>query len=140
MNLYGMRAREYWQRADRRRYEEVEDPETFFSELGEQVLARVNSIAADMERTGPTDEPLLTKMGRLNAIKAQAEEIAMEELVAIPSQPATVDEELELLELQRPSEERIEELLTLLEEREAEMSSDDYDEEKTRLLSLRNPI
>lgn len=140
MNLYGLRAKEYWQKADRLRYEELEDPETFFSDLGDQVGARVESIWAAMSRDAPRDETFFEKVGRLNAIKKQAEEIAMDELVNIPAQPSTVDEELEWLEMQRPSEERIQELLERLEDEKSEMPTDDYEEEKARLLALRDPI
>lgn len=140
MNKYGSLAQDYWKRADRARFEELTDPETFFEELGEQVLSRVDSLLNEMERNAPADEVYLETVGRLNALRRQAEEIAMDELVYIHAVPSTVDEELELQEMQRPSEERILELLEQLEEREPEMATDDYEAERARLLALKNPI
>ena len=140
MNKYGSLAQDYWKRADRTRYEELSDPETFFDELGEQVLTQVDSLLNVMERNAPADEGYLEKVGRLNALRNQAEEIAMTELVYIPAVPSTADEELEMQEMQRPSPERIQELLEQLEERESEMATDDYEAEKSRLLELRNPV
>ena len=116
MNKYGSLAEDYWKRADRTRYEELTDPETFFEELGSS-FARVDSLLNVMERDAPGDEGYLEKVGRLNALRNQAEEIAMTELVYIPAVTSTVDEELEL-----------------------EMATDDYEAEKSRLLELRNPV
>lgn len=140
MNKYGSLAQDYWKRADRTRYEELSDPETFFDELGEQVLTQVDSLLNVMERNAPADEGYLEKVGRLNALRNQAEEIAMTELVYIPAVPSTVDEELEMQEMQRPSPERIQELLEQLEDRESEMATDDYEAEKIRLLAMQNPL
>lgn len=140
MNKYGSLAQSYWKNADRTRYEELTDPETYFEQLGEQVLVMVDSLLNVMERNPPANEGYLETVGRLNALRRQAEEIAMTELVYIPAVPSTVDEELELQEMQRPSQERVLELLEQLEEREPEMATDDYEEEKTRLLNLSNPV
>ena len=117
MNKYGSLAEDYWKRTDRTRYEELTDPETFFEELGEQMLARVDSLLNVMQRNAPADEGYLETVGRLNVLRNQAEEIAMTELVYIPAVTSTVDEELEL-----------------------EMATDDYEAEKSRLLELRNPV
>jgi hypothetical protein len=140
MNKYGSLAQDYWKRADRTRYEELSDPETFFEELGEQVLTQVDRLLNVMERDAPADEDYLGKVGRLNALRNQAEEIAMTELVYISAVPSTVDEELEMLEMQRPSQERIAELLEQLEDREPEMATDDYEAERSRLLAMQNPL
>ena len=140
MNHYGLMAKEHWYRADRARYLELEDPEEFFSDLGEQIAAQVTSICLEMERNPPTDEEYLQTVGRLNAIRRQAEEIVFNDLMYIEPHPATVDEEQELLEMQRPSEEQIQDSLTRLKDREMEMSSDEYDERTAALEAMRNPV
>lgn len=140
MNKYGVQAQDFWKKADQARYLELSDPETFFEELGEQVLARVDSLLTAMTIDAPPDESYLQTVGRLNAQRKQAEEVAMEELVFIPATPSTVDEELELQEMQRPSEERILDLLTQLEDREMEMSTDEYEAERARIQGLRNLV
>ena len=104
------------------------------------MLVRVDSLLNVMEQNAPADEGYLETVGRLNAVRNQAEEIAMTGLVYIPAVPSTVDEELELQEMQRPSPDRIRELLEQLEEREPEMATDDYEAEKSRLLELRSPV
>lgn len=140
MNKYGKLARDYWMKADRARYDELTDPEAFFEELGEQVLTTVDSLLIEMERTRPENESYLETVGRLNSQRNQAEEIVMTDLVYIPAVPATVDEEVELRQMQGPGEERILELLSELEAREPEMSTTEYEEEYARLQALRNPI
>lgn len=140
MNKYAVMARDYWMKADRARYDELTDPTTFFEELGEQILTTVDSLLMQLEQNRPADESYLETVGRLNSQRKQAEEIVMTDLVYIPAVPATVDEEVELREMQGPGEERILELLANLEERVEEISTAEYEEEHARLQALRNPI
>jgi hypothetical protein len=83
MNMYGTLAASHWKKADPARYDELENPTEYFEQLGERVLARVNDLAIQMEQNPPTDEEYLQTVGRLNAIREQAEEIAMSELALI---------------------------------------------------------
>lgn len=140
MNKYGVLAQEYWMKADRTRYDEITDPAIFFAELGEQILATVNSLLMQLELNPPANESYLETVGRLNSQRKQAEEIVMTDLVYIPAVASTVDEELELGEMQGPGEERILELLENLEERMEEISTEEYEEESARLQALRDRI
>lgn len=80
MNKYGTQIRERWTRTAPARTAELYDPETFFQDLGELVLARVNELSTSLPSAPAPDEDYLQTVGRLSSIQKQAEEIAMSEL------------------------------------------------------------
>jgi urease accessory protein UreH len=88
MNHYGAMAERHWRETAPRRYRELENPEAFFTELGEEVQSRVLDLAAQLAGPDLPDEEYLQKLGRLNAAKNQAEEIVLTELVWIEPEPA----------------------------------------------------
>lgn len=83
MNKYAARARSHWSQVAPNRFRSIEDPETFFTQLGEQVLSRVDELTVSLAGPDPVDEDYLAKVGRLKAAQLQAEEIALSELVLI---------------------------------------------------------
>lgn len=87
MNRYGALARDHWKKHRPTRYQELEDPERFFTELGEQVADQVQQLTMSLEsqqRADLNSLPDLQRLGRLNAIRTQAEEITFAELVWPP--------------------------------------------------------
>jgi len=103
MNIYGLQAQESWKNADLARFERLDNPTEFFTGLGEQVGARVLEITLALEVSSPPAEGYLDQVGRLTAIKRQAEEVAFSELVTIDYVP-TGDEAREDWEGWRPSD------------------------------------
>ena len=81
MNKYGAIAEAHWKTVAPMRYAGLESPATFFMELGEQVQAQVEATLEKLEPTIDQDLPYLEKVGALNAMRKQAEEIAMTDLV-----------------------------------------------------------
>jgi len=137
MNRYGRAAQTWWSNTDPARVAELDNPTKYFTQLGEQVESRVDELMQTMQGSDEPGESVLQKAGRINAVKMQAEEIAYQELIyTIESHPATVDEDLEQLQADRPSPARVQELLQQLEENEPEMSTDEYEERKAYLTSL----
>ncbi len=99
MNRYGRLAMEHWQQADPGRLAALEDPTTFFSTLGAQVEERVLELQEHLAGPGSPDETYLEKVGRLNAARLQAEEMALAEMVWLqpptsPDPPSATDEYL----------------------------------------------
>lgn len=93
MNRYGAQAREHWTRHAPSRVAGLEDPETFFEDLGEQVAARVETISTSLEAQLPEGLEYLDRVGQLKAIQAQAEEVALAELVfAVTPEPSLLEE------------------------------------------------
>lgn len=99
MNRYCRLAMEHWQQADPARLAALDDPATFFSTLGDQVEKRVQELQEHLAGPDSPDETYLDKVGRLNAARLQAEEMALTELVWVqpptaPDPPSTTDEYL----------------------------------------------
>jgi len=108
MNKYGRRARDHWMRYAPTRYEALEDPEEFFTSLGEQVATQVDQISQPMEAALSADLPYLEKVGQMNAIRNQAEEAAMADLVySVETEPSSLAEELQEMLNDLPSPDRI---------------------------------
>lgn len=96
MNIYGRRAKEYWARVAPSRYAQLEDPQWYFSDLGEQVETMVERIRSSLESRLPPDLDYLNRLGQLQAIRMQAEEVAMNDLVyVVDPEPANPQEELD---------------------------------------------
>lgn len=94
MNEYGAMARAHWQKWLPQRYAAIEDPDAYFAELGEEVAADIADLWAEMSaRAGnPAGEDFMDRVGRLNAIRKQAEEIILADRVLLPPEPGAADD------------------------------------------------
>lgn len=94
MNRYGVIAREHWARWLPRRSAAIEDPDSFFSDLGSQAEARIDSLAAGLAGDDQPGEGFLGKAGRLGEARHRAEQIVLAEDILLPPEPgADPDEE-----------------------------------------------
>ncbi|WP_245828047.1 TnpV protein [Sinomonas mesophila] len=95
MNKYGRQAETMWKLAAPARYAELEDPEAFFTGLGEQAMEMVLELETKIAGPDRPGEAYLEKVGRLNAARNQAEEIARAEILAPPEteEPETETDE-----------------------------------------------
>jgi hypothetical protein len=84
MNRYGTQAMRHWQQTDPARYQQIPDPETFFTELGEQVESEIQTLANALAGPDPPGETYLEKVGRLNMARFNAESDILREMVLIP--------------------------------------------------------
>ena len=89
MNQYGEMARRHWARWLPGRYAAVEDPNSFFSDLGNQAEARIDILADDLAGDDQPGEGYLGKAGRLGAARHQAEQMVLTELILLPPEPGT---------------------------------------------------
>ena len=87
MNHYGMTAQRHWERWLPSRYATIQDPDSFFSTLGEEVATRIANLTLDLAGDDPPAEDYLVKVGRLNMARLQAEEIVLREQVLLPPEP-----------------------------------------------------
>ncbi|BCW42731.1 hypothetical protein StoSoilB3_42660 (plasmid) [Arthrobacter sp. StoSoilB3] len=90
MNKYGRQAQESWRAASPTRYSQIQNPDEFFTNLGEQAQEQVDELQIKLAGPDPKGEGYLEKVGRLNAARNQAEEIVRYELL---SPPETEDED-----------------------------------------------
>lgn len=96
MNRYGQMAMDHWKQWLPSRFSLLEDPQSYFADLGEQVeemvLAEVSALeAANAERLAGMD--YLTRVGTLNALQRQAEEPIMSEMVFLDPEPSLSEQE-----------------------------------------------
>lgn len=80
MNRYGTMLKDQWTQADPEMVASLEDPETYFSQLGEQAAERVADLSLNLVGPDKPGEEYLEKVGRLNMARLQAEEIVLSEL------------------------------------------------------------
>jgi hypothetical protein len=83
MNRYGLMAQQHWVRWLPTRYAAIEDPDSFFSDLGSQVAERIDQLALRLAGDDQPGEGYLGKAGRLGQARHQAEEIVLTEMVLL---------------------------------------------------------
>ena len=67
MNRYGLMAQRHWEQWLPGRYAAIEDPGSFFSDLGKQAEARIDSLASELAGNDQPGEGFLAKAGRLES-------------------------------------------------------------------------
>ena len=79
MNKYGHQARQHWERARPNELATLEDPDRYFTELGERVAAEIDRRAA-AEETELTED-YLANVGMINQARFTAESEVVRELI-----------------------------------------------------------
>lgn len=95
MNSYGQRAMNHWRQWFPGQIEQMSDPQEYFTRLGQEMEARVQELQDQLAGPDSPQETYLAKVGRLNAAKAQAEELVMAEYLPAPHEPEEEDLEQE---------------------------------------------
>lgn len=93
MNEYGTMARDHWKTWLPGRYSLLEDPQTFFTRMGEQAFEQVSMMSLELQSAHQqelNDLEYLARVGRINAYRQQAREVVMAEL--LPTPPEEPDE------------------------------------------------
>ncbi|BEH01861.1 hypothetical protein brsh051_11420 [Brooklawnia propionicigenes] len=91
MNKYGARAREHWRTHAPQRYEQIENPERFFTELGREAQGQITDLARQIETNRPlmlaktrsSRETYLQEVARRMTALRIAEEVVMNQLAWI---------------------------------------------------------
>ena len=83
MNEYGQMALDHWQRWLPERYSQIEDPNSFFSTLGDEVATRIADLTLDLAGEDPPGETFMNKLGRLNNAAQRAREMVLPEMVLL---------------------------------------------------------
>jgi hypothetical protein len=87
VNQYGEMARRHWARWLPNRFAAIEEPETFFTDLGDQAEQKITALAWDLAGDDITGEGYLTKAGRLGEARHRAEQIVLTEMILLPPEP-----------------------------------------------------
>jgi hypothetical protein len=83
MNQYGRRALNYWRNDLPNRYAQIPDPQTFFTDLGEQMATQVDQLTQAIAGPDPPGETFMDKLGRINTARAEAEEQVIRETLPL---------------------------------------------------------
>jgi hypothetical protein len=83
MNEYGQMALDHWQRWLPQRFSQIEDPNSFFSTLGDQVATRIADMTLDLAGEDPPGETYMDKLGRLNNAAQRAREMVLPQMVLL---------------------------------------------------------
>jgi hypothetical protein len=92
MNRYGLMAQKHWARWLPARYAQIEDPGSFFSELGTRTAERIDHLALQLAGDDEPGEGYLGKAGRLGQARHQAEEIVLAEMIWLEPEPGAGEE------------------------------------------------
>ena len=93
MNRYGLMAQRHWERWLPSRYAAIEDPESFFTDLGSEVAERIDVLALRLAGDDQPGEGYLGKAGRLGQARHQAQEIILAEMVLLDPEQRAEDQE-----------------------------------------------
>jgi hypothetical protein len=93
MNLYGRTALNHWRRWLPNRFRQIEDPQRYFEDLGEEIRDRVAALWPALAGDDPPAEQYLEKVGRLNMARLNAESQAMRELALLDPETSELEEE-----------------------------------------------
>jgi hypothetical protein len=92
MNQYGAMARSHWARWLPQRYATINDPDSFFSTLGQETAWQIDELTAELAGDDQPGEGYLAKAGRLTAARSQAEEIILPQQVLLAPEPGTSED------------------------------------------------
>jgi hypothetical protein len=92
MNRYGAMARSHWARWLPQRYSTINDPDSFFSTLGQETARQIDELTAELAGDDQPGEGYLAKAGRLTAARSQAEEIILPQQVLLLPEPGTSED------------------------------------------------
>jgi hypothetical protein len=93
MNHYGELARDHWARWLPGRYAAIEDPDSFFSDLGSQAEARIDALADELAGDDQPGEGFLGKAGRLGEARHRAQQIVLTEDILLAPEPGADQDE-----------------------------------------------
>lgn len=94
MNYHGARAQDYWREQLPNQYARIEDPETFFTDLGNQVSAEIEDLYLEYAEQEVPEESAEEKQARLTqALDRATEEIYAELVTPSPASQGEPDPE-----------------------------------------------
>lgn len=81
---YVMLARREWSEQAPSVVDQLEDPQAFFQDLGLRAVTRIGQMCEQMNAQVPQNLSYLERVGQLKAIRKQAEELVLQELIYEP--------------------------------------------------------
>ena len=95
MNRYGLMARTHWERWLPAQYAAIEDPDSFFSDLGSRAEARIDGLAGELAGDDRAGEGYLERAGRLGQARRTVQEIVLTDMILLDPEPGADEDEEE---------------------------------------------
>ena len=95
MNYYGQMAQQHWARWLPNEYAVIENPDSFFSDLGSRAEARIDELAQEFAGDDQPGEGYLGKAGRLGEARHRAEQIVLTEMILLEPEPGADEDQPE---------------------------------------------
>lgn len=83
MNRYGAQAMMHWKEHKPQAFGELENPEEFFAELGEEISTEIENRARELSAQEPDGKGYLQRLQRLNTSRLTAEGEVLRERVLL---------------------------------------------------------
>lgn len=95
MNEHGRHAMEIMQKHDPQTYAQIEDPESHFSTLGEQISEMIADLSLELAPKRTMDQSFTEVLGGLNMAKLRAREMVYQEMIYanLPQEPEEMEPE-----------------------------------------------
>jgi hypothetical protein len=93
VNRYGEKARAHWRLFLPKRYAQIEDPDAFFTDLGEQIEMQIEVLEQALAGDDPPHESYMEKVGRLNMARLCAESDTLRELAFVDPEEGDDDDQ-----------------------------------------------
>ena len=87
MNPYGRLAQQHWAKWRPNQLSQIPDPETFFTDLGEEVETQIEALEIALAGDDPGGEDYMEKVGRLRTARMTAESQVLREMVLLEPEP-----------------------------------------------------
>ncbi|MDG4784935.1 hypothetical protein O7626_03135 [Micromonospora sp. WMMD1102] len=84
MNQYAAQAQTHWKKYLPNRYQQIGNPDEFFTALGEQIAQQIEDLSRTLAGPDPEQETYLDKLGRLNNARLRAEGQVLREMLPDP--------------------------------------------------------
>jgi len=81
MNRYGKMAMDHWRDAFPDRYRQIEDPDSFFTTLGQEVANQIADLETTLAQQETSTDSFMSNLGQARTAHAQAEEIVLAQRV-----------------------------------------------------------
>lgn len=147
MNRYGLLAQQHWMTHAPTAFRDLENPEKFFTQMGDSAAFQIDQLASELESRIPTGLEYLEQAQQISMCRRQAEEQVLAELVySREAEPSTDwQERLEEALGSLPAESELEAQLAMIQDQmdhEAELEGwgpgvvpDDQTQERIDLLN-----
>ena len=115
MNKYGAQAMAHWKTHAPQRFQNLDDPTRFFTDLGQEAQGQISELARQIEttpasvlaKTASSEQTYLQDVARRMTALRIAEEVVMQQLAWVSDPSLPLDEAREEWEQTRPSDENL---------------------------------